>query len=71
MLYLGLIIVVVAMGYALYGLYAAARFGHFNYFGRLIRRSETPGIFWFAMAVLILCLLLGARILPIYLLELS
>jgi len=70
MLYFGLILTIAVMAYALFSLYAATRYGHFNYFGRLVRRSNSPVTFWFCMAVLLLCLFLGALTLPIYLLEL-
>lgn len=66
MTYLGALILALAMGFALYGLFIGARDGTFNYFGRRIARTDNPFIFWFVMAVLVVCLLLGARTMPIY-----
>ena len=71
MTYLGALILALAMGVALYGLFVGARDGAINYFGRRIARADNPLVFWFVMAVLIACLLLGARTMPIYFLALT
>ena len=64
---LGALVLLAAMSYALYVLFAGMRDKKYRYFGKDITRADNPFIFWFTMATMVLCLILGARTLPIYL----
>jgi|GEM_PF-1625928 len=64
---IGAIVLLAAMLYALWVLFSGMRDGTYNYFGRNIARADQPVIFWFVMAVMIVCLYLGAKSMPYFL----
>lgn len=68
---LGALVLLAAMSYALWVLFAGMRDKKCWYFGKTITRAENPVIFWFTMATMVLCLLLGARTLPVFLVALQ
>ena len=69
--YIGAIVLIAAMSYALWALFNGMRTKSYSYFGKQITWGESPVAFCFVMAALIVCLLLGARTLPYFLVALS